>query len=362
MNITQPKVLNRNGYLYVSFTIDGKQVRQSLGLKDTKQNRKNVELTTIPELLLRIQSDTKFFNNPKTPTLNEYSETSFLGHESERKKHTNIDYRNTYKKHIAPDFGHMQLDKITVSALNIWKTNLVNKLGLSVARANSIKKIFGTILEDAYKDEIIDSNPMKKTKPIKQTKIETATPFSLDEVGKILDAAEGQDKNLIATLFMAGLRTGELIGLMWSDIDLKHNTITVNRTIGRGNIGTPKTRNSNRSIGIVNALKPYLENQLKITGSQNSYVFLNSEGRHFFDSKNIRDGLWKKVLKKANVDYRYIYNTRHTYCSINIQSGENILWVSKNMGHSNSNITLSKYAHFIPQEIKRDSVFDKLAG
>ncbi|MEV9615863.1 hypothetical protein [Aliarcobacter butzleri] len=62
-----------------------------------------------------------------------------------------------------------------------------------------------------------------------------------------------------------------------------------------------------------------------MTSKEKSYVFLNDEGRHYFDSKNIRAGLCKKVLKKFGVRYRTVYHTRHTFCSINLQNGEDII-------------------------------------
>jgi len=360
MKITQPKIITRGCKLYISFSIDGKQTRKSLNLEDTKANRALVQNQIIPQLLLKIHSG-EFFENKNMPTVDTYSLISFENHKYERKPTTNKDYANIYKKHISPHFGDKKLNEIKVSDINKWKNILLEELGLGSSRINDIKKIFGTILEDALIDEIIDKNPVRKSKPLAPTQRKEIHPFSLDEIKSILNHAQGQDKNIIATLFFTGMRTGELIGLMWDDIDFAKKTISIKRTIGRGVIGTPKTNSSIRVIPISNALLSYLLEQKDITKKHNSYVFLNNKLSHFFDAKNIRGGLWKKVLKKAKVTYRTVYQTRHTFCSLNLQKGTDLILVSTMMGVKNPKITLERYSKYIPVAHNYSSVFDEVA-
>lgn len=360
--MTQPKLYKRGSALWIRFTLNGEVIKSPLGIEDNKVNRKVANTHIIPQMILRIHSG-EFFENDslKMPTVDEYSTISFNNHRCERKETTNVDYFNIYNKHIQPYFGSKELDKIKVSDVNIWKNKLYLELGLSSKRVNDIKKILGTIIEDAVIDEIILSNPVRKSKALPPHQQKEIEPFSLEEIGSILDNVSGSDKNLIATLFMTGIRTGEAIGLMWSDIDFENRVINIKRTIGRGIIGTPKTYSSIRTIPILNSLLPYIKSQYEITGDENSYVFLNTQGRHFFDSKNIRDGLWKKALKDANVKYRTIYFTRHTFCSINLQNGEDLIWISRVLGHKNPKITLERYSKYIPTNSTKCTIFDKLS-
>lgn len=359
INMTQPKLYSRGNKLWMNFSLEGKYIRKSLNLEDNKINRKIATTQIIPELILKVHSG-KFFKKNIVPTLNEYSKVSFESHKHERKITTNTDYQNIYNKHIKPVFGNKSLDKIKVSEINIWKNSLYNDLKLSSRRVNDIKKIFGTILEDAVRDEIIVSNPVSKSRPLPIHQEKDIKPFSLEEMQMILDSAEGQDKNIIATLFMTGMRTGELIGLKWIDIDFDKNEIKINRTIGRGIEGTPKTFSSYRTIPIFNPLLPYLKNQYELTSKDKSYVFLNDEKRHYFDAKNIRAGLWTKVLNKSGVEFRTVYYTRHTFCSINLQNGEDIIWISKILGHKNPRVTLEKYSKHIPSIGNKCTIFEKL--
>ena len=103
-----------------------------------------------------------------------------------------------------------------------------------------------------------------------------------------------------------------------------------------------------------------MKNQYEITGDKATYVFLNQINNHYFDSSKLRDRMWKQVLEKAGVRYRTIYHTRHTFCSLNLQAGEDILWISKTMGHSTPKTTLEKYSKFVPRKTKKSSIFDIL--
>ena len=95
---------------------------------------------------------------------------------------------------------------------------------------------------------------------------------------------------------------------------------------------------------MLDTLLPYLQEQFKITGSKNSYVFLNDKNEHFYDIKRIRNTHWKRVLKVSGLEYRPIYHTRHTFATMMLENNEDILWVSAMLGHSNPNITFSNYA------------------
>ena len=358
IQMTEPKLLSRDGKLHYSFTLNGKRIRKSLNLNDTVKNRNLVNNKIFPQLKNDVHSGVFF--KKAIPKVDEYSKVSFENHKLERRELTTHDYKNTYNRHIKPYFGDKLLSDIKVADINEWKNLLYNKMKLSSKRVNDIKKVFGTILNDAVQDEMINFNPISKSKSLPTHTTKEIEPFSLDEIASILNSCEGQDKNIISTLFFTGIRTGECIGLMWSDISFENRTIHIQRTIGRGRIGPPKTKTSIRLIDVTDLLLKVLQNQYDITGQKGSYVFLNQIDNHYFDSSKLRDKMWMRTLEKANVRYRTIYQTRHTFCSLNLQAGEDILWISKVMGHSSPKTTLEKYSKFVPRKAKKSSVFDIL--
>lgn len=226
---------------------------------------------------------------------------------------------------------------------------------LSPRRVRSIRATFNTIFDDAIRDEIIDKNPISKVKVPELDKVEVKS-FSLDEVKKIISIAKDDMKAFSALGFFSGMRSGEIIGLMWSDIDFEKREIHIQRAIRMGTISTPKTKNSIRTIDILDNLLPYLKEQYAMTGAKNSYVFLNDKDEHYYDIKRIRNTKWKNLLKECDIPFRTIYQMRHTFATIMIENNEDILWVSNMLGHTDSSMTLQMYAKYRKREdVKRAS-------
>ena len=216
--IRKPKLSARNKKLYVSFSVDGKQIRKSLNIEDTKANRKIAETQLIPQLIIKANSG-EFFNNIKIPTVDEFSKISFEIHKNDRKYLTQKSYIRSYELHIKPVFGNIKLDKIKPSVIASWQNKLLNKLSSSTVQ--TIKIIFYTILDDALRDEYIEKNPIALIKAPKSEEIRLKKPFSIDEINQILNFITPKMKAYFAIGFYTGMRTGEIIALKWSDIDFE---------------------------------------------------------------------------------------------------------------------------------------------
>ncbi|WP_083568351.1 site-specific integrase [Arcobacter sp. LA11] len=342
--------------LWVNFTHNGKRYRKSLDLEDTPANRKIAETQYMPILRYKIISGEFFKNtNSKIPTVNEYMERSFELRKGGRCSSTIYAHEKNYLKYLKAPFGNKQLDKITSSEITIWQNNLQEKEHLAKATILKIRSCINSMYEDAIEESIIKFNPISKAKKLKETENPKVNrvklkPFNQKEISKILNTAQHQDKNMLATFFFTGLRASELIGLKWESIDFKNNTIAVREQIVQGNHkNILKTTKSRRIIPIIKILLPYLENQYKITGSQNSYVFLTKKSnKHFHSAGKIREQIWIKILESANVNYRNLHQTRGTFISTLISNGEDITYVSKIAGHENVKVTLEKYSEYIP--------------
>ena len=359
-NINKKTRKDKNGKiikteLWYSYTHNGKRIRKPLGLDDTKANRKFVINEIFPDLLVKLKNDEIFKNTQQVPTVNEFIIKSLELHKNRRNTSTQNDYIGIYHNHIKEYLGNKKLNDIKPSHIELWQ-NYLSKKGVSNSRIQTVRTVLYTMYNDAIKDEIIDKNPLSVVKsPIKDDIV--INPFTLEEIQLILSHSKGQFKNFYATAFFTGLRSGELIGLRWDDIDFTNLEINVNRRIKMGEIAKPKTKSSIRTIDILDTLLPYLKEQFQLTGHLNSYIFLNKDNENYYDIKRIRDTHWKKDLKSVGLTYRPIYHTRHSFTTLMLSNNEDILWVSNMLGHKDSTTTLSKYSRYIKRDKKKRATF-----
>lgn len=161
-------------------------------------------------------------------------------------------------------------------------------------------------------------------------------------------------------MLFTGVRTAELCGLRWSDVDLEKQVLHIRRNrLYSSRIGvyekTPKTRTSLRDIPIPNAiiadLKEYME-WFRIADKDfddkldKYYVAVNVCREPIFP------GSVSQYLKAYEQNWGIkrvtCHGLRHTYCSLLLSQNVPIQTVSRYMGHSDSTVTLKVYSHFIP--------------
>jgi integrase len=359
MNVFIKKVKNKDGKiketLWVNFIVDNKRVRKSLKLENTKANYKKVINEILPTLKYKLLNGELKVDQKKMPIVDEYIKLSFELHSGNRIKSTIYGHLKNYNKYIKHIFGNKKLDQITSTEITLWQNSLQSKNKLSKSYILKIRGLLNTMFEDAISDQIIKINPINNVKKLKETidtkvKRQKLLPFKKEEIKKILNVSNGQNRNIIATLFFTGIRAGELIGLKWENIDFEQNTISIRQQIVNGlEKQYLKTSKGRRTIPIIYALKKYLQEQYKITGKYNSFVFLTKNSKkHYHSAGKIREQIWIPALANAQVKYRNLHQTRGTFIASNISNSEDINFLSRIIGHANVRITLEHYSEYIP--------------
>lgn len=225
-------------------------------------------------------------------------------------------------------------------------------LTCSNKRKNNILTPLRRLYDELYHDETIDKNPLERVKNFAVHSRE-AEPFNAEEVAKILNELDGQEKNLIQFAFWSGLRTSELIALNWKNIDLENNRVFVREAKVRGHLKTTKTSAGIRDLMLQPQAKEALLSQQAHTGKQGETVFHDSRNSEpWKNDQAIRKAIWMPALKKAGVKYRNPYQTRHTFASMMLSRGENPMWVAQQMGHKDWGQIRKVYGRWIPQITK----------
>lgn len=351
------KLINRKGKLWITFYHQSKRYRRSLKLDDTKANRKLAETKLIPEIIHQLNQDEFLQNNnvKKVPTVDEFMQISFEMHEVYRRDLSQKNHKYIYERHIKPKFGNRKIDEIKPSEIATWQAKLLRTL--STKSLFMIRAVFNVLFNDALADEIITRNPLKLVKKPKNVSVNEILPFKQDEIFHILKNIQEKMRAVFAIGFFTGMRTGEILALKWDDIDLKNRVIKVRRAKRQNTESLPKTKSSIRDVDILDILFPYLENHLKYKIDESEYLFNSFYKKPFTDFSCISKTYWRPVFEKLDIEYRNPYQMRHTFASMMISNGEDILWVSKMLGHTNSAITLTMYARYIENKDKKRGAF-----
>ena len=343
--------------MWITFYHQSKRYKKSLGLDDTKANRKLAKNTIIPEIQYKLISG-EFFNSDnekKVPTVGEFSQTSFEIHQNERREITHKRYIRLYEIHIKPHFEKKRLDTIKPSDLARWQNGLLTKVTGKTVKG--IRTVFYTIFEDARKDEIINKNPFTLIRSPKTEDFRVKNPFSVEEIFAILKAMPEHIRAFFAIGFFTGLRTGEIIGLKWEDFDFEDKSFRVERSRRQGMETLPKTKNSVRTVEIINTLMPYLLEHRNLSPKESIYMFETYKGIPYNTCDKISSHYWKPTLQKLGIPYRNLYQMRHSFASLMISNGEDVLWVSNMLGHKHSSMTLEKYARYCRLRNRQRGVF-----
>lgn len=342
----------RNNTIYVQGSINGKFYRKSTMKPASRANiawiKRNAQ-----DVLSQLVG--KPCNTNREILFEDFAQISLESGAAERKHSTNHKYFSDFQRHILPHFLGWKLYEIRPLDLKQWQTKLLQS-GLSGKYVMNIRNVFRSILQDAFINEYIDRNPFDRVKAPKIKKPEIY-PFSIDEVQTLIENAEGWFKAYLTVAFFTGMRIGELLALKWEDINWKSDYISILRAVSRGVVSTPKTENSIREIDMLPIVKAALRLQFAKTGLKNGFVFLNQYGKNYTQYEKIVRYYWKPLLRSCGINYRVLYQTRHTFASIMIQQGEEIPWVSMMMGHKDIHTTLTRYAKYIPRERRKRADF-----
>lgn len=296
---------------------------------------------TIPELAKMVNDNQKSLNQKDTSA------------------HTRTAYsiRNIEDSAI----GQIPIQKVTERQLNAFYSSLIDKYSDS-----SIKKIYTQInvaYKKAIKMNIVKANinediPRPKSK-LKTRKVNALTIEQQKQVvdALITDSKEPYKTMLLLSLF-TGMRMGEVGALYLSDIDFENATISIARTLTRGDkdiyiIGeNAKTEAGTRTIKVIpyviDLLSNYVDNFYK--KRKDKLIFTRNDNLITVSQVN---SYYKRLITRYKIsdtadDFNQ-HQLRHTYATRSIESGMSAKVLQKKLGHTDIKVTMNTYADVFSQ-------------
>lgn len=266
------------------------------------------------------------------------------------------------RTHIIPTMGEMPLAAINTRNVQAFISALTAK-GLTRKSCDNVLQTLSGLLKTAkawgYILSLFDRSALSL--PREREKQEERF-FTAEQVKQIINASEEPYSTLWAVLGLTGCRAGEVFGLKRSDIDFEKRVIRIRRTLDAATrqMHAPKSRSSSADLPMPEALGKRLRIFLAQYWRENEadLLFSNKAGRPMVRNKVALR--LQETLKDLGIERAALHAFRHMTASEMIDNGEVPSVVQRQMRHSDSRITLQKYAHVIGDAQRR--AVDSLAG
>ncbi len=267
-------------------------------------------------------------------------------------------YKLMADKRIRPHLGRLDIQKVTPTDVSrLFK--VIEEDGASANTIQAVRRTLRAAFGVGLKYGIVYDNPVSKTFAPRLQRAER-THFTAEQIQKLLEALSGSSiENLVRFTLATGMRIGEVTGVTWSSIDLKHKTVFVRaqlQRVGSELILKPlKTEKSLRTMPLVGhsleAVQRERDRQ-KAEGYDNplDLVFLNPWGRPF-DPKYV-NGRLHEVLTKAELPATGMHSLRHSAATFMLMAGLNLHQVSRYLGHSQIALTSNLYGHVLDDAMR----------
>jgi integrase len=297
-------------------------------------------------------------------TLSQYMESWLSGKELARRSSTVRNYRRYMTLYILPALGRMKVQSIVPGHIRQLYVRM-QKEGKGARTIQLVHVTLHCAFAQAVKEGLVGYNPMEA---VERPKVETKRFEILteDQARTFMIAAKGHP--LEALFFLAlttSMRKGEILGLMWADVDWEKRVIRVERQLQPvsfegGALVPTKTRSGRRHILVgplaLTLLKEHHEQQERqqtLAGNrwqEHGMIFTTSIGTYIDQTKVSR--AFKQILRQAGLPEIRFHDLRHTSISILLENGTPVNTVQSRAGHSKASVTTDIYGHAMARSQK----------
>jgi integrase len=260
---------------------------------------------------------------------------------------TRSTYRTSFTVHILPTFGHRPLGTVqSTGEVEDWITGL----DLKPSSKRLVLSHFSAMFEGAIRDNHTKVNPVRGAARPKDVDEHQGgvTPFSLEELRRLEEAAAPWFAVVVPLGAWVGLRQSEVRGLTFDRVDFLRRVLKVDRQrVGADGFGPLKTKRSYRTVPLLDETLDRLAAHLQQFGAGPDGLILHEKGRSVTAERFV--DVWDQTRKRAGLPGVRFHNTRHTYASALLSGGVNPAAAAEYLGDTVTTM-LQTYAHLMPRD------------
>lgn len=285
----------------------------------------------------------------------------------------------TYRVQNLTTLERINISKIRTADLQDIIIDMADR-GYALKTIKDTRNAASQIFKLAIDNRVIDYNPAASVRLPSEAPRTDRRALTREEQQWIIDTPHRAQRAAMIMMF-AGLRRGELIPLLWTDIDLENKTISVTKSVeiinGQSVVKDgAKTEAGVRTIYIPQVLADFLANEQRgnnmlVCPSAKGQLMSDSGWKRMWDSYlaelNFKYGDFSGILVKNKCGEMVQYQKpksrfapdkipfvipritahwlRHTFITLMYLAGVDVLTAKEQAGHADVQTTMSIYTH-----------------
>jgi integrase len=260
-------------------------------------------------------------------------------------------YRRQLKNHVLPAMGEVRLGEATTPLVD--KVIASIKAKVSASTAKSCRSVISGVMGLAVRYGAITANPVREVERIEAKPKREPRALTMAERVELLEQLQEDDKarrrdlpDLVFFMLATGVRIGEALAVIWSEVDFNAGTVQITSTLVRVKSegllrkGT-KSRAGERTLPLPQSAVAMLRRRF-MTGARLDQPLFPSVERGFRDPANVR-----RELREARGTKTLAWITSHTFrktaATILDEAALSARLVADQLGHSRPSMTQDVY-------------------
>jgi integrase len=260
-------------------------------------------------------------------------------------------YRRQLKNHILPAMGEVRLGEATTPLVD--KVVGAIKADVSAATAKSCRSVISGVMGLAVRYGAVMANPVREVERIEAKPTREPRALTMEERVELLKQLQEDEKarrrdlpDLVFFMLATGVRIGEALAVVWSEVDLDAGTVRITSTLvrvkGEGLLrkGT-KSRAGERTLPLPASAVALLQRRFMTGARLDQPVFPSVDGG-FRDPANVRREL-REARGKQTLAWITSHTFRKTAATILDEAALSARLVADQLGHSRPSMTQDVY-------------------
>jgi integrase/recombinase XerD len=324
--MSEPNLYKRNGIWWLRATVDGREIRESLRVRDVKAARRIRDARL--EKFRQARSGL-----PQTSWKD--AVTSWADHVTGQVSPSTAKRYAVSLLQCEPWLGKLQLSDVKSQTISDM-ARARRAAGTSAATVRRDLTAVSRILTHAASLGLYEGNPtltFRKTLRERRDPIELPTSEAIETV---IVASPRRFGNLIRAAEVTGCRLDEIVQARWRDFDAKEGTLMVAK--GKGN--------KSRTISLSGDATAHVLGTVRVLGSD--VIFCHDSGLPYANASSNFAQICRRV-ERAQPGFRRFkfHDLRHLYAVRSLLGGMDLWTLSRQLGHTSVKVTESSYLAFL---------------